>query len=310
VKNHRNILITVGLSVVLISWLAYTAYWFVKSTDWWPLESSVDLVLASVGTIGLGFRIGAATLAILAFASYLRGKEVSRVLRHLRFALLLEAPYFLSFIPSAVFGFAVGSELALGYHTLTEGGLWFIVETAIPTLVESVIMPISLLKLRSKLNSPVQSHSEITKWACITGLSYLIVFWLTYITQWIATFLQPSSYASVYPGYGLQYVLDYPLNMFTFILTSVGLPLLLVFFVWTSLPAMRNPNLKIDLRKVGISLTLLGAYFITNIILFVLFGAVGGASIWIIFFMFNNPDLWCVTLLILGIALILKKHHS
>jgi hypothetical protein len=309
VKNNRNLIVKVALFIVLCSWLIYTIYWFVKSTNWWPLESSIDLILASVGTIGLGFRIGAVVSAILAFASYL-SKEKPKVLNHLRRALLLEAPYFLSFIPSAIFGFTAGSGLLLGYHTLTEGGLWFVIETAIPTLVEAIIMPISLLKLRSKLNSSEQSRAEIVNWTCITGLSYIIVFWLTYLTQWIASFLQPASYASTYPGYGPEYVLAYPLNMLTFILTSAGLPLLMVFFVRSSLRAMREANVKLDLRKVGITLTLLGGYFITVIALFVIFGAVGGASIWIIFFMFNNPDLWCVTLPILGIPLILAKYRS
>ena len=310
VKNNTNLSVKVGLAIVLGAWLFYTVYWFVKSTNWWPLESSVDLILAIAGTVGLGFRIGAVSSAILAFASYLKGKETSKVLGYIRFALLLEAPYFMGFIPSAVFGFAAGSGLALGYHTLTEGGLWFIFETAIPTLVESIIMPVSLLKLRSKLKSSVQSRSEITKWACITGLSYLVVFWLTYLTQWIATFLQPASYASVYPGYGLEYVLNYPVNTFTFILTSVGLPLLIVFFAWSSIPAVRNPSLTLDLRKLGLALTLLGAYFIAIIAVFAIFGTVGGASIWIVFFMFNNPDFWCISLPILGIALILKNRRS
>jgi hypothetical protein len=309
VKDNKNLSVKVGLAIVLGAWLLYTIYWFVKSTNWWPLESSVDLILAIVGTVGLGFRIAAVSSAILAFGSYLKGKP-SNVLSYVKFALLLETPYFLSFIPSAVFGFAVGSGIALGYHTLTEGGLWFIFETAIPTLVEAVIMPLSLLKLRFKLKSPVQSQSEITKWACITGISYLIVFWLTYLTQWIATFLQPVSYASVYPGYGLEYLSNYPINMFTFIFTAVGLPLLMLFFVWSSLPAIRDSHSKLDLRKTGITLTLLGIYFITIITVFSIFGAVGGASIWVVFFMFNNPDLWCISLPVLGIALILTNRRS
>jgi hypothetical protein len=306
-KNNRNLSAKVGLSIVLFSWLIYTIYWFVKSTNWWPLESAIDLILASVGTIGLVFRIGAVVSAVLAFTNYLRCEEKSKVLNHLRRALLLEAPYFLSFIPSAIFGFTAGSGLLLGYHTLTEGGLWFIIETALPTLAEAIIMPISLLKLRSKLNFSEQSRREIIKWACITGLSYIVVFWLTYVTQWIASFLQPASYASVYPGFGPEYVLAYPLNMFTFVLTAVGMPLLMAFFVRSSLPAMRDANVKLDLRKVGITLTLLGSYFVTIITFFFIFGAIGGASIWIIFFMFNNPDLWCITLAILGIPLILTK---
>lgn len=309
-RNGKHFPIKIGLSIILCSWLIYTIYWFLKSTDWWPLESSVDVILGGVGTIGLGFRIGAILAAILAMAYYLQGKESSRVIKPLRFALLLEAPYFMSFIPSAIFGFIAGLGLVSGFHTLNEGGLWFIFETAIPTLLQSTIVPVSLLKLRSKLTSTSLSKQEIAKWACITGASYMIVFWVTYFTQWIATFMQPASYASDYPGYGIQYMLNYPLNLFTFILTAVGLPLLIVFFWWTSQPAIGDPTKGFSLRKVGITLTLLGAYFLTIITLFILFGYVGGPSIWIIFFMFNNPDLWCITLPLLGIPLILAKRNQ
>jgi hypothetical protein len=309
-KNGRNFFVKLGLSIVLSSWLIYTIYWFLKSTDWWPQESAIDFILGSVGTLGLGFRIGAVMAAMLAMVSFLKGKEVSRVRKFVRFAVVLEVPYFMCFIPSAVFGFVAGSELLSGYHTLNQGGFWFIVETAIPTAVESIIMPASLLKLRSKLISASKSHREIVKWACIAGVSYLIVFWLTYFTQWIATFMQPKSYASLYPGYGIEYVLNHPLNMFTFILTSVGLPLLTIFFLWSALPAIRDPAARLNLQRVGITLTLLGFYFITIITLFRVFGYVGGASIWIVFFMFNNPDLWCVTLPVLGIALILFKNPT
>jgi hypothetical protein len=263
-----------------------------------------------VGTLGLAFRIGAVLAAVLAMVNFLKGKEVSKVLRPLRFALLMETLYFMSFIPSAIFGFVAGFGLLSGYHTLMEGGLWFIVETAIPTLMESVIMPVSLLKLRSKLVPASKSYRPIVEWSCITGVFYLIVFWLTYFTQWIATFMQPVGYASLYPGYGIEYVLNHPLNMFTFILTSAGLPFLMIFFLWSSLSAIRDPAKRLNLRNVGLTLTLLGGYFITIITLFMIFGTIGGPSIWIIFFMFNNPDLWCITLPVLGIPLILTKHPA
>jgi hypothetical protein len=308
-KSGGNFFVKVGLSVVLCSWLIYTIYWFFKSANWWPLASAIDLILGSVGTLGFVFRIGAVLAAILAMVNFLKGKEVSRVLKLLSFAVVLEAPYFICFIPSAIFGFLAGFGLLSGYHTLIEGGLWFIVETAIPTLVESIIMPASLLKLKSKLTPASESHWGIVKWACIAGVSYLIVFWLTYVTQWIATFMQPESYASLYPGYGIEYVLNHPLNMFTFILTSVGLPLLTIFFLWFALPAIRDPAAGLNLRRVGITLTLLGGYFITIITLFGIFGTVGGPSIWIMFFMYNNPDLWCITLPVLGIPLILTKYN-
>lgn len=308
-KNVGNFFIKVGLSIVLCSWLIYTTYWFAKQfTGWWSQAPILDLFATTLGTMGLGFRVGAALAAILALVNFLKQKAISRVLKLVRFALALEAFYFMTFIVNAVFGFPAGFGL-LGWHNLIEGGLWFIIETAIPTLVESIIMPASLLKLRSELTPSPKPSGGIVKWACIAGVSYLIVFWLTYVTQWIATIIQPESYASLYHGYGIEYVLNHPLNMIAFILTSVGLLLLTIFFWWSSLPVMRDPDAGLNLRRVGITLTLLGGYFITIITLFMIFGTVGGISIWIVFFMFNNPDLWCITLPVLGISLILTKNR-
>ena len=313
-KSERKPFVKATFFIVLLSWLVYTIYWFVKvvrvlpqafATYTYPIES----VLEVVGTSGLGIRTVAALAMILAMVNFFRMKEASKVMKLIGFALVLEALYFLCFIPSAFFGFLAGFGLT-GGHTLIsgqEGGLWFIIETGIPALVEAIIMPVSLLKLRSKLASASKSHKEIIKWACVVGVSYITVFWTTYVTQWIATFIQPEGYASTYPGFGIKYILDYPLNMFSFLITSVGLPLLMIFFVWSVLPAIRDPAAGLNLRRVGMTLTLLGGYFITIIELFYIFGYVGGASVSIVFFMFNNPDLWCVTLPALGIAMILEK---
>jgi len=314
-KIDKSLLIKVGLSIVLISWSGYTIYWFFKVIGWITVALTytllIDWLLESVGTLGLIFRICASLTAILAVAYYWRGKGLPRVVKLVRLAIVFEAFYFLAFIPSVIFGFLAGFGFS-GGHTLPsgeEGGLWFIFETLVPTLVLVIIMPISLLKFRSKLTLNPESRKEIFKWGGIVGVSYIIVFWLTYFTQWIAAFILPKSLASLYPGYGLQLILNHPINMFTFILTSIGLPLLAVF-VWLSfLPAIRDPDKGLSVRRLGIILTLLGGYFITVIALFRVFGPVGGDSIWIIFFMYNNADLWCATLPALGIPMILANNY-
>ena len=312
-KSGRNFLVKAGLSIALCSWLVYTVYWFFKVISWVPQAFTypflIDTLLESAGTLGLSLRIGVVLAAILAMVNFLKGKEVSRVVKLVGFAVVLEALYFLCFIPSAVFGFQAGFGPS-GGHTLISGqsgGLWFLIETGIPTLVESIIMPISLFKLRSKLIPASGLQKGAVKWACVAGVSYLIVFWLTYFTQWIATIIQPESYASSYPGYGIKYILDNPVNTVTFLLTSVGLLLLIVFFLWSTLPTMLNPAAGLNLRRVGITLTLLGGYFITIITLFKIFGPMGGSSIWIEFFMNSNADLWCIVLPALGIPMILAK---
>jgi hypothetical protein len=313
--NDSKSLVKVGLFIVLFSWLVYMVYWFIKGLSWIPLSVNytllIDFLTEGAGTLGFIFRIGVVSLAILALVTFLKNEEISKVMKFVSVALVLEALYFLCFIPSAILGFQAGLGLAGGHSLISgeSGGLWFFIETAVPTLAEAVIMPISLLKLRSKLTPDANFSKGTFKWITVVGVCYFIVFWLTYFTQWIATIIQPESLASdpSYVGYGINYVLQYPLNMFTFLLTAVGLPLLTVFFVWSMQPAMRNPDAPLDLRKIGITLTLLGGYFIIVIVLFMMFGYVGGASIWIVFFIFNSADLWLVALPALGIPVILLK---
>jgi hypothetical protein len=316
--NIRESLVKVGLFIVLFSWLIYMVYWFIKGLSWIPLSANytflIDFLTEGAGTFGFIFRIGVVSLAILALVTFLRKGGISKVMKLVSAAMVLEALYFLCFIPSAILGFQAGLGLA-GGHSLPSGesgGLWFFVETAIPTLAEAVIMPISLLKLRSKLASPTKFSKETFKWITIVGVCYLIVFWLTYFTQWIATIIQPATLASdpSYAGYGINYILQYPLNMFTFVLTAVGLPLLTFFFIRSMRPAMQNLDESLDYKKLGAALTLLGGYFIIVIALFFMFGYVGGASIWIVFFIFNSADLWCVALPALGIPMILLKKRT
>ncbi len=305
-KAYWQSTLRIGLTIVLVSWLGYTTYWFFKSLNWWPLTSIVDFILGAFGTVGLALRIVSVLLIISAFVLVIRGKGWLEAIKPLRYALPLEAVYFMSFFPSAVFGFIAGLNLVSGFHTLNQGGLWFLFETAIPTLIQATFMPFALLKLRSTLIAN-PSRQAVAKWACIAGIAYMVYWWITYFGQWMASILQPDSYAATYPGYGIGYVLNYPINTLTFLLSAVGLPLLIIFFYWTSRPVINGAAKEFKLRNVGIVLTLLGAFFIVNIAIFYLYGYLGGASIWIIFFMFNNPDLWCITLPLIGIPLILAN---
>jgi hypothetical protein len=305
-KANWQSTLTIGLSLVLFSWLAYTTYWFFKSLNWWPLSSIVDFILGAAGTFGLALRIISVLLIICTFVLVYRGRDYLNAIKPLRYALPLEAIYFATFFPSAVFGFIAGLNLVSGFHTLNQGGLWFLFETAIPTLIQATFTPFALLMLRSKLTAN-PSRQAVAKWACIAGIAYMVYWWITYFGQWLSSILQPASYAATYPGYGIGYVINYPINTFTFLLSSVGLPLLIGFFCWTNRKVISGTAKEISLRNIGIVLTLIGAFFIINIAIFYLYGYLGGASIWIIFFMFNNPDLWCVTLPLVGIPLILAN---
>ena len=150
-----------------------------------------------------------------------------------------------------------------------------------------------------------KSYNSVVKWGCIVGVMYLFVLWLNFSMQWFGTFIMPETYASAYPGYGVNYVLNYPLNMFSFLLTVVGLMLLTIFFAWSSAPAIKWSAEKLNLKRVGVTLTLFGGYFMLIYLLFVIFGPVGGYSIWNAVFIHFIVDHWCVSLPALGIPLML-----
>lgn len=307
-KDSRKIVVKVGLLLVIISYFLFTSYWFYKSPTWieyaYPYELNTFLIVDIASTVGLGFRVVAGLIAIWIAFSLFRGEDTSILMRRVGIVVFFEALFLLTFLPSAVLGFELG-------------GLFFIIESAIPCLLMSTLLPVCLFKLQSKLTRASSNYGEALKWGCIAGVSYLFVFWLNFTSQWIGTIIQPESWTSnypgyeinslVYPGFGINYITNYPLNLISFLLTSIGLLLLTFVLAWTVFPTIRNPEKPPNPRKVGIVLTLLGAYFIVIILFFLVFGHVGGRSMWTMWFIYNNLDLWCVALPALGIPLMLQN---
>ena len=297
----KNTAVKVGLIIVLSAWFVYTAYWFVRGfsfegpvniynrTSTWTFSIGLSFVSEITGTIIPGLRTAAGVAAIAAFVMFLRGKSVRSLLRY---ALLFEAIGFILFFPS-------------GIRFVKEPWMFNLWVDAIPYTAAAFIIPIPLLILRSKLASP-DSQAQAIKWSFIAGLSYLVFFWLNYTGQWFAAFAQPQAYASSFPGYGLNIVLNYPINMFSFLLTSVGLLLLLFYLASLTVQVARDPT-NLDLKKVGATLSILGAYFIITILLFIIFGPVGGRSMPYNYMLEHSVDNWAVALPFLGIPLILSR---
>jgi hypothetical protein len=253
-------------------------------------------------TLGLGLRVAAGAIGLYIVWGYFRGKKFPELVKPIGVVIVLEAVFFLTFIPSI----ALGEEL---------GGVFFLIETTIPCIVMSFLMPAVLLIWRSKLSPNAKSYNEALRWACIVGIAYLVMFWVNFNTQWIATVIQPESMNSaytgytindmLYPGHGLSYITDYPLNTFTFLLTSVGLTALIGYVVWITLPTLKDPTKRPSIMKVGAALTLLGGYFLTIMGLYYTVGPVGGVSIWTMWFMYSNLDNYAAALPFLGIPLML-----
>jgi spore coat protein A len=307
-KLIGNTMIKVGLTIVLVSWLIYTAYWTYKYAAYTPnikynvdVYSSLSLIFLTVGSAA---RTVAGVFALVVMGFVWRGKWSLTARRFLIFTILLEAFYLISYFPT----------VGVGPHI---GDIVITVEATIPSFIEAIAVPVPLFVLAYKLTKGEKGYGDAVRWGCIAGVSYLFVLWVRFSVQWFATFIQTPNYNPFddigLPGHGILYVLNYPLNMFEFILTLFGFLLLCFYSLWALFPSIRAPGTMPSMRRVGFILLLLGAYVITIAGLFGIFGHVGGHSIWSEFFAIHNVDRWFVSLPLLAIPLILyekKKKKS
>jgi hypothetical protein len=304
-------LVIAGVFIVLSFWLAYTSYWTAKLTislpgiyftpD--PFAPSVLSTTLSVLFLfgGLLLRAIAAIIATVAFAIYYRKGWTGRVRNLFGAFIALEAIYLMSILPTAWIGPEVGDIV-------------LIPEATIPSLFEGIVVSIPLLITAVRLRWPGKAGTA-ARWACISGVLYIFALWVRFFGQWIATFIQTDLYTYYsyggFPAHGFSYIIDYPLNMLNFIITAVGLPLIAFYLLIISLPAIRNLGTQIDMRRVGLVLTLLGAYFLISFFLFYAFPAyVGEKSIVKSFFTGHNVDLWMLALPIAGIPLMLRSKNK
>ena len=297
-------LIKYGLFIVLFIWLLWTFYWaaklcvslpdmFATPDPFGPLYFSSTLAVPFL-FVGLVVRTVAAGLAIYAANGYFSKGWTLGVRRMVGAIIVLEAIYLISIIPTAWIGPDV-SDIVL------------IPEATIPSLFEAIFVPIPLLILAARLKWPGKTGTAF-RWACISGIMYIWALFVRFVGQWIGTFIQTDLYTWFFGGFpyhGFSYVLDYPVNMFSFLLTAVGLPIIAIYLLLVSMPAIRNLTGMLSIRKIGLVLTLVGVYFMLSLFLMYAMpeSVVGGKSIWNQFFAGHNVDLWMLALPIVGIPL-------
>src|SRR5208283_5468857 len=132
----------------------------------------------------------------------------------------------------------------------------------------------------------------------IAGTAYIFVFWLNNAGEWIGTVMTK----------GLDYITQYPINMLSFILTTIGLFILTLYAVYFSKKSIQKPDLtpsNIDLKKAGIIITALGMYLVFIFLLYLFFGSVGGWGEWYAWFLAHGYlDLWAFTFPFVGLCLL------
>ncbi len=304
-------LVKYGLLITLLSWLLYTAYWAAKLTvslpdifavpnPWAPLYFSSTLGVAFL-FVGLVARTIGSAFAVYAAVRFFRKGWSSFVRNIVIGVVVLEAVYLFSILPTAWIGIDVSDPILLP-------------EATIPSLFEGILVPLSLLMLAVRLRWPGKAGTT-AKWACISGVMYIMALFVRFTMQWIATFVQTEKYTTFFggfPAYGVSYIANYPLNMMTFIVTVIGLPLLIMYALGLTFDVGASSPEKVwskeNLRKLGLALTLVGVYFAVCLFpLYALPAYVGDKSIWASFFTGHNIDLWMLALPIVGVPMMLNS---
>ena len=242
-ERKKNLLI-LSIFVVLIFWLSFTiSNTCISFTFWEYLQYNISIsasVALVIGSFGLALRVLAGILAFVAVIFYLKNKS-SRTLKLASLIIVFEALHVL------FYGFN-------GLDGLEIGDLVLIVQSSFNCIIGAIIVPFPLLVLSRKIKS--ENTSAIIKWGFISGFSYILMLWFRFASNWIAVLIQSEIYHSFLPGYGLEYIYNYPTNLLGFLITLVGLPLLAFYFIKTD-----KENTSKILSKIGWTLTLLGFYF-------------------------------------------------
>jgi hypothetical protein len=287
----------VGLLLVTLTWFLFTFYQFVKSALYgatvdWPFWM---LLTDNASVVGLGFRTVGSLMAVIAVLFYVFNRELSKPEAYMtiRWILVAETVYWLGLFLSGVWGIFPTSN---DFVSEILGWL-FVIETGIPCLIESVVIPAVLIKLFFALN-PNKPAKDAIKWALISGAAFVFVFWLDNTANWVAAIMEK----------GDAYMTSYPVNSFSFLLTVVGLLLLTLYTVNFALKSIGTKNLsELDLRKVGVIVVGLGLYFDVIYIMWLLFGSVGGWGTWYAWILGHNMNLWLLSLPLAGLPLLFYR---
>ncbi len=272
----------IGLFLVIIAWFSFNFYEFTlgifsRHTTWPIVTEDIP------GVWGLGLVVSGGLIATTTVLFYILKKDPSKreTITSLRNILLLEAAYFLAFLPGAV------------WRSYFRFSIPNLVGAILPTLVESVAIPVVLVKLYLELN-PNKSTKGAIKWGLISGIAFLFVFWFTNTISWVGAVLQK----------GADYLLLYPVNMLSFVATVFGLLALTFYAARFSKNTIGKEILgNSDVRKIGLLISILGLYYNLIYVLWLFFGSVGGWGRWYAWFL-GHGNLWALSLPFVGLPLL------
>jgi hypothetical protein len=245
-------------------------------------------------TLGSGFNAAASFLAVITVLFYIVKKDLTELEARMavRLIVILEAVHFIFYLPAG---------LATPLIDVNRQTIASALESTLPIVFLAIVIPIALVKLFFEL-SPKRPVKGAIKWGLIGGTIYLFALWFIYTGNWTGAIIVK----------GIDYVSLYPINLFSFALTLVGLLSLAAFTAYFLKKSVNIEGLaKLDLKRVGIIITALGLYFNLTYALWLFFGSVGGWSTWYAWFL-NHAYLylWILSLPFLGLPLLFSASNK
>ena len=290
----------VGLLIVVISYFLFTLH-ATFTLEWlgeWDRIAggafrTAILVEDVTAFVCLFFRFAASIVALAAVMYYFVKKSISKPATYkiLRVVLIFEAIYWLG-LAATTFFTVEGFARALSSRPIASV-LDSLVIGVIPSVVEAIILPITLFILAFKL-SPNKPLKGAIKWSLITGALYMLSFWLVYTSIWVGVIRQK----------GMEYLTARPENIISFALTSVGLVALAIYTAYSSKKLSRAATLQdLKLGTVGVIILALGTYFLWNYLSWVILAG-NQWNDWYAMFLGHNLNLWMLSLPLVGLPLL------
>jgi hypothetical protein len=238
---------------------------------------------------GLIVRFIGSLIALIAVAMYItKGLPQPRTYKLLKAILILEALYWLTLLPSGIWGTFPTRVFNLIFY------LSFFLSTGLPCTVASISIPIFLFMVAKNIGANKPQRKAI-KWSLIAGIFYVVSFWLNNTGMWLVTAI----------GKGFEYVLSRPEFIISFAFTVFGLLALAIYTAYFAKKSIGIEKVQ-DLRfgAIGAILTALGVYYLWNYLAWIFFG---GWNDWYAWILGHNLDLWILSLPLVGLPLLFYR---
>ncbi len=240
------------------------------------LQLGLFLTQELSGLVGSYLRFIGALFALNCALLFLR--KDPNYLRTLRYALLFESLYFLTFFPAAL-NHLVGSVISTSPFLNFYNGVSFLLQVLL-------IFPV-LFVLSRKLRSPQDSNS-ILKWGGIAVTFYVLGFWVKNGLMWVYA-ISPSQT----PEWSFVATIGFINSWLTLLIAAV---------VCSAMCFAFRQKRKLNFRLAGAVAVLVGVYFVVYDIV----------SIWDNVYRAFLPltDFWMASLLLVGVVVLVDSRRN